>query len=80
MKKVKLADDYYKQYHKYILDNEDDLFDMFLKNMPGFEQYRPNMKIDLKLAMNKDRLLLNDNEQTVYYGILSCAMQKVGVK
>ena len=80
MKKVKLADDYYKQYHKYILDNEDDLFDMFLKNMPGFEQYRPNMKIDLKLAMNKDRSLLNDNEQTVYYGILSCAMQKVGVK
>lgn len=80
MKKVKLADDYYKQYHAYIIDNEDDLFDMFLGNMPGFEQYRSSMKIDLKSAMNKDRMLLNDNEQTVYYGILSCAMQKVGVK
>lgn len=80
MKKVKLADDYYKQYHEYIVNNEDDLFDMFLGNMPGFEQYRSNMKIDLKSAMNKDRMLLNDNEQTVYYGILSCVMQKVGVK
>ena len=38
------------------------------------------MKNDLKSAMNKDRFLLNDNEQVVYYGILSCAMQKVGVK
>lgn len=80
MKKVKLADDYYKQYHEYIVNNEDDLFDMFLGNMPGFEQYRSSMKIDLKSAMNKDRMLLNDNEQTVYYGILSCVMQKVGVK
>lgn len=80
MKKVKLADDYYKQYYEYIMNNEDDLFDMFLGNMPGLEQYRSSMKIDLKSAMNKDRILLNDNEQTVYYGILSCAMQKVGVK
>lgn len=80
MKKVKLADDYYKQYHAYIMNNEDDLFDMFLGNMPCFEQYRSSMKIDLKSAMNKDRMLLNDNEQTVYYGILSCVMQKVGVK
>lgn len=80
MNKVKLSDDYYKQYHAYIKDNEDDLFDMFLGNMPGFEQYRSSMKIDLKSAMNKDRILLNDNEQTVYYGIISCVMQKVGVK
>ncbi len=75
-----MADDYYKQYHAYILANEDELFDMFLENMPGFEPYRPIMKNDLKSAMNKDRFLLNDNEQVVYYGILSCAMQKVGVK
>jgi len=75
-----LADDYNKQYHAYILANEDELFDMFLENMSGFEPYRPIMKNDLKSAMNKDRFLLNDNEQVVYYGILSCAMQKVGVK
>ena len=80
IKKVKLTDDYYKQYHEYIINNEDDLFDMFLGNMPGFEQYRSKMKIDLKSAMDKDKQFLNDNEQTVYYGILSCAMQKVGVK
>ena len=57
-----MADDYYKQYHAYILANEDELFDMFLENMPGFEPYRPIMKNDLKSAMNKDRFLLNDNE------------------
>lgn len=80
MKKVKLPDNYYTQYHSYINENEDELFDMFLANMPGFENYRNQMKRDLKSAMAKDRLLLTDNEQTVYYGIMSCAMQKVGVK
>lgn len=80
MKKVKLADDYYIQYHPYIKDHEEELFDMFLGNMPGLENYREQMKDDLKSAMGKDRILLTDNEQTVYYGIISCAMQKVGVK
>lgn len=80
MKKVKLPDGYYTQYHLYISENEDELFDMFLANMPGFDSYREQMKSDLKSAMAKDKLLLTDNEQTVYYGILSCAMQKVGVK
>lgn len=80
MKRVKLADDYYKQYHEYIINNEDDLFDMFLENMPGYEQYRKSMKVDLKIAMGKDRVFLSENEEIVYYGILSCAMQKVGIK
>lgn len=80
MKRVKLADDYYIQYHSYINEHEDELFDMFLANMPGFENYRQQMKGDLKSAMNKKLLLLSDNEQTVYYGIMSCAMQKVGIK
>lgn len=80
MNAVKLYKDYYKQYHTYIKNNEDDLFDMFLENMPGFEKYRLNMENDLKEAMNKDILFLSDNEKMIYYGILSCAMQKVGVK
>lgn len=80
MKKVKLPDDYYTQYHSYISENEDELFDMFLANMPGFDGYRNQMKGELKSAMGKSRLLLTDNEQMVYYGIISCAMQKVGVK
>jgi hypothetical protein len=78
---VKLADDYYAQYHSYISEHEDELFDMFLGNMPGFGDYKEQMKNDLKSAMSKNNLVfLNDNEQTVYYGIMSCAMQKVGVK
>lgn len=80
MEKVTLSNDYYVQYHAYINANKDDLFDMFLANMPGFEGYRRQMKDDLKSAMAKDRTLLTDNEQTVYYGIIACAMQKVGVK
>lgn len=80
MKRVKLADDYYTQYHSYITENESDLFDMFLANMPGFGGYREKMKCDLKSAMTKDLSLLTVNEQTVYYGIMSCVMQKVGVK
>jgi SPP1 gp7 family putative phage head morphogenesis protein len=80
MNRVKLADDYYTQYYSYINEHEDELFDMFLANMPKFGSYREQMKSELKSAMNKSLLLLNDNEQTVYYGIMSCAMQKVGVK
>lgn len=80
MKCVKLADNYYTQYHSYITENESDLFDMFLANMPGFVGYREKMRGDLKSAMTKDLSLLTVNEQTVYYGIMSCVMQKVGVK
>ena len=54
---------------------------MMLDNMPGFESYRKAMKDDLKSAMQKNSLsLLNSNEQMVYYGIMSCAMQILGVK
>ncbi len=80
MKQVKLTDNYYAQYYQYIKENEDELFDMLLANMPGFAHYRMQMKNDLKSAMNKELPLLSDNEQIVYYGIMSCAMQKVGVK
>ena len=79
-RQVKLTDNYYAQYYQYIKENEDELFDMLLANMPGFAHYRMQMKNDLKSAMNKELLLLSDNEQIVYYGIMSCAMQKVGVK
>lgn len=80
MKKVQLPADYYQQYHPYILGHESDLLDMLLDNMPGFSKYRNNMLTDLQNAMNKDRLLLTSNEETVYYGIIACAMQKEGVK
>lgn len=81
MKRVKLENDYYLQYYSYINENTDKLFDMMLDNMPGFESYRKAMKDDLKSAMQKNSLsLLNSNEQMVYYGITSCAMQILGVK
>lgn len=80
MKQVKLTDDYYAQYYQYIKENEDELFDMLLANMPESSRYRQQMKGDLKSAMNKELALLSNNEQIVYYGIMSCAMQKVGVK
>ena len=77
---MKLADDYYAQYYQYIEENEDELFDMLLANMPGMDHCRLQMKDDLKSAMKKELPLLSNNEQIVYYGIMSCAMQKVGVK
>lgn len=80
LEKVKLAENYYTQYYQYIRENEDTLFDMFLGNMPQNAKYRPYMKDDLQSAMNKLGELLSNNETMVYYGIMSCAMQKVGVK
>ena len=38
------------------------------------------MKEDLKTAMRKKPGLLSHNEKMVYYNIMSCAMQKVGIK
>lgn len=80
MRKINLDDDYYTQYYSYINEHEDELFDMFLENMPGFDDYREQMKGELKSAMSKKRILLSGNEEMVFYGIVSCAMQKVGVK
>lgn len=80
MKQVQLPSDYYASYNKYIKENEDELFDMFFGNMPGYEHCRNQMKEELASAMRKNRVGLTQNENTVYYGILTCAMQKVGVK
>ncbi|MDO5016220.1 MAG: hypothetical protein Q4E09_04355 [Eubacteriales bacterium] len=80
MKKIDLPDGYYEQYHPYIKSHESELLDMFLENMPGFENYKTSMESDVKNAMNKNRLLLSENEQTVYYGVMACAMQREGIR
>lgn len=80
MKKIDLPDGYYEQYHPYIKSHESELLDMFLENSPGLESYRSSMESDLKNAMNKNRLTLNENEQVVYYGVMACAMQKEGIR
>lgn len=81
MKRVKIPEDYYPQYYGYINDHEDELFDMWFGNMPGFESYREQMKGDLASAMTKtDRLfMLQNNESLVFFNIMACAMQKVGI-
>lgn len=81
MKRVKIPEDYYPQYYDYINDHEDELFDMWFGNMPGFESYREQMKGDLASAMTKtDRLfMLQNNESLVFFNIMACAMQKVGI-
>lgn len=79
MSNVILPIDYYSQYNSYITNNEDDLFDMFFENLVGYNQYRTQMKAELKSAMGKDFWSLSGNEKLVYSNILACAMQKVGV-
>ena len=79
MSKVVLPIDYYSQYNSYIIQNEDDLFDMLFENLVGYSQYRPQMKAELKSAMGKDFLTLSGNQQIIYSNILACAMQKMGV-
>ena len=79
MSKVILPIDYYSKYSSYIIQNEEDLFDMFLENFARYSQYRQQMKAELKSAMGKDFWSLSGNEQLVYTNILACAMQKIGV-
>lgn len=80
MSKKKVTKDYYSQYFDYIEGNKDSLFDLMFENSPGYEDYRDRMKIDLKNAMNSDLEDLSSNEEFVFYSIITCAMQKVGVK
>ena len=79
MSNVTLPIDYYSQYNSYITNNEDDLFDMFFENLVGYNQYRTQMKAELKSAMGKDFWTLSGNQQIIYSNILACAMQKMGV-
>lgn len=79
MSNVVLPIDYYSQYNSYIIQNEDDLFDMLFENLVGYSQYRPQMKAELKSAMGKDIWSLSGNERSIYTNILACAMQKMGV-
>ena len=79
MSKIILPIDYYSQYSSYIIQNEEDLFDMFLENFARYSQYRQQMKAELKSAMGKDFWSLSGNEQLIYTNILACAMQKIGV-
>lgn len=80
MSKKTVTKDYYAQYFDYIEENKDSLFDLMFENSPGYEGYRDRMKIDLKNAMNSDLEDLSSNEEFVFYSIITCAMQKVGVK
>lgn len=80
MSKKKAGKDYYSQYFDYIEKNEDSLFDLMYENSPNYKDYRDRMKEDLKNAMNSDLEDLSSNEEFVFYSIITCAMQKVGVK
>ena len=80
MNKKKAGKDYYSQYFDYIEKNKDSLFDLMYENSPNYEDYRDRMKEDLENAMNTDLKDLTSNEEFVFYSIITCAMQKVGVK
>lgn len=80
MSKKKAGMDYYSQYFDYIEKNKDSLFDLMYENSPNYKDYRDRMKEDLKNAMNSDLEYLSSNEEFVFYSIITCAMQKVGVK
>lgn len=80
LRKIKLAEDYYESYHSYMLDHEEELFDMWLASRPGDEKYREKMKGNLESAIKKKPGDFSHNEKMVYNNIMSCAMQKVGIK
>lgn len=80
MSKKKVTKDYYAQYFDYIKENKDSLFNLMFENSPGYEDYREHMKVDLENAMNSDLENLTSNQELVFYSIITCAMQKVGVK
>lgn len=79
---VELPEDYYTQYFEYIRSHEDKLLDMMLENMPGYEDYREEMKVDLFQAMSKVEkgTALESDENTVFSGVLLNAMKEVGIK
>ena len=81
VKQINLPKDYYRQYYGYINAHEDALLDMVLENMPGYRAYRGQIKTVLASAMSKaDQLsTLNSNESVVFFYVMACAMQKVGV-
>jgi hypothetical protein len=81
VKQINLPKDYYRQYYGYINAHEDALLDMVLENMPGYRAYRGQMKTLLASAMSKadQPSTLNSNESVVFFYIMACAMQKVGV-
>lgn len=80
MSKKKVTKDYYAQYFDYIKENKDSLFNLMFENSPGYEDYREHMKVDLENTMNSDLENLTSNQELVFYSIITCAMQKVGVK
>lgn len=80
MSKKTVTKDYYAQYFDYIKENKDSLFNLMFENSPGYEDYREHMKVDLENAMNSDLENLTSNQELVFYSIITCAMQKVGVK
>ena len=80
MSKKKAGKDYYSKYYNYIEENKDSLFDLMYENSPQYKDYRDRMKEDLKKAMDSDLKKLSSNEEFVFYSIITCAMQRVGVK
>ncbi|WP_271810558.1 phage minor head protein [Clostridium beijerinckii] len=71
------------QYFDYISNNLDELVDVMLNNMPQYREYKKNMIIDCKYAMDSLRNGHNVNDQNeamVVKNIIAIAMNRLGVK
>lgn len=71
------------QYFDYISDNLDELVDVMLNNMPQYREYKKNMIIDCKYAMDSLRNghdVHDQNEAMVVKNIIAIAMNRLGVK
>ena len=79
VRKVKLQDNYQCQYFDYIRKNESKLFEMYFENMPGFQLFKDSLVEELheKMALVESTGLSPTGG--VYYDILACAMQMIGV-
>lgn len=74
--------EYAKGYMDYIENNQDELLDIMLDNMPEYRKYKKNMAGDLrdarkKIAEGED---LSYNEGVVLTNLMAIAMNRLGVK
>lgn len=81
MQKVMLADDYYAQYFEYIQENEDKLLEMYFENYPGLGILKKEVVQELHDGIDLVRKggTLPETEG-IFYAVLACAMQVIGVK
>lgn len=81
MRKIKLDNNYYVQYHDYIREHVEDVFAMACENVPGLESYKAGTIEEVYKKINfVENTGMQPDSKSVYYWLMSCAMQLMGVK